>query len=615
MTPERSPVARVFVGIWRFINGARIVFLNLVFFFIVFLIFGALFATGEALVIKPNTALVLQPSGRVVEEFTGSPLDHALQKATEGDVMETRLRDMVTAIRRAGDDDRISVLVIDPSRMWGIGLAALHEVEAAVRSFRESGKPVIAIGDLLGQHQYYLAALADEVWLNPEGLVWLDGYSIYRQYYREALDRLSVEVNLFRAGEYKSAGEPWVRNEMSAQAREANLYWLGGLWQEYIDGVSRQRGLPPDELKRAVDEFANRLEINDGDFAELARAMGLVDQLVTSSQAYQELATMSAPDPLGAGFRQIGVEDYLFATNLEKPRAAGDKVAVVVVQGEIINGSVERGYIASETTVARLRDLAGRPDVVSVVLRIDSPGGDAFASEKIRTELQALRLAGKTVVVSMGNVAASGGYWIAMAADEVWASPASITGSIGVYGLAPRFHESLERIGVRTDGVGTTPLSGQFDLTQPLDPQVARIYRNTVNRIYDDFISIVASARNMPGEAVRAVAGGRVWSGAQALERGLVDRTGTLQEAIEAAGRIAGLGTDFTIEYQESELSALEMFLLDLAGDVSVRSGIFGATVPSLPGQVLGSFQKDLEMFSRSTERLTVVSHCWCRIE
>ncbi len=615
MTSERSPAARVFMGIWRFINGARIVFLNLVFFLIVFLIVGALLSTSEALVVEPNTALLLQPSGRVVEEYTGTPLDHALQKATEGEVMETRLRDLVTAIQRAKDDERISVLVIDPSRLWGIGLAALHEIEAAVREFRDSGKPVIALGDILGQHQYYLAALADEVWLNPEGLVWLDGYAIYRQYYGELLQKLSVEVNLFRAGEFKSAGEPWVRNDMSPEARESNLHWLGSLWQQYIEGIARHRGLPADELRIAIEQVAERLQAVGGDFGELARDMGLVDRLMSESQAIHELASMSAPDRNGGGFRHIGVHDYLLATKLDHERSKGQKVVVVIAQGEIIHGDAERGFIASETTVAKLRALARRTDVAAVVLRIDSPGGDAFASEKIRSEAQALRDAGKTVVVSMGNVAASGGYWIAMAADEVWASPSSITGSIGVYGLAPRFHQSLERIGVHTDGVGTTPLAGQFDLTRPLDPELEKIYRTTVERIYQEFIGIVADARNLTTGEVHEVARGRVWSGSQALEEQLVDRTGTLQDAIDAAGRIAGLGTEFVTEFEEAELTPLELFLLDLAGGVAARSGLFGGRAPSLAGRILGTFHKDLDFLGRTAGRLTITSHCWCRIE
>lgn len=615
MTAERSPIARFFSGVWRVINGARIVFLNLVFFGIVFLIIGALMSGGEALVIQSNTALVVQPSGRVVEEYTGSAFDHAVQKATEGMILETRLRDLVAAIRQAKDDSRISVLVIDPSKMWGIGLAALHEIEEAVRDFRQSGKPVIAIGDILGQHQYYLAALADEVWLNPEGLVWLDGYAVYRQYYREALEKLSVEVNLFRVGDYKSAGEPWVRNDMSPEAREANLFWLGGLWQQYLEGISRHRGLPSEELRTSVEQFAEKLDMQNGDFAALAKDIGLVDKLIGSSDAYQQLATMSAPENDGAGFRQISVDDYLLATSLEKISAGEQKVVIVVAQGEIVQGHMEQGYIASEATVAQLRSLSRKPEVAAVVLRIDSPGGDAFASEKIRSELQALRTAGKTVVVSMGNVAASGGYWIAMAADEVWASPASITGSIGVYGLAPRIHQSLERIGVRTDGVGTTPLAGNFDISQPMVPELEKIYRSTVARTYEEFIEIVAEARNMSADSVREVAQGRVWNGAQALERGLVDHTGSLQDAINAAGRIAGLGTDFKAEYEEAELSALELFLLDLAGDVMAKTPLASGWGMTLPGAILGGFQRDLEFLGRLNGQLNVTSHCWCRME
>jgi len=617
MSAERSGVARFFLGIWRIIDGARKVFLNLVFFLIVFLIFGLFFASSESLVVQSKSALLVQPSGRVVEEYTGSPLDQALQKASEGRVMETRLRDVVAAIRRARNDSKITLLVIDPSHLWGIGLAALQEIEAAVEDFRESGKPVIAVGDLLGQQQYYLAALADEVWLNPEGLVWMDGFSVYRQYYQELLEKLSVEVNLFRAGEYKSAGEPWIRNDMSAQAREANLSWLRSLWQLYTDGISLQRGLRPAELRESIAEFPDRLEAVGGDFAQLALEMGLVDRLITESQAAQELATLSAPEFNEMGYRHIAIDDYLLTTSLQRLEKPGQKVAVVVAQGDIVQGHAESGYVASEPTIARLRKLSSRSDVATVVLRVDSPGGDALASEKIRVELQALRDAGKPVVISMGNVAASGGYWISMAADEVWASPTTITGSIGVYAMAPRINKSLDRIGVHTDGVGTTPLAGQFDPTRELDPDVARIYQFSIERTYDEFINLVAKARNMTPEAVDEVARGRVWTGTQALELGLVDHTGTLQQAIDSAGRMAGLGTDFAVEYEESELSALEMFLLDMAGDVMVRAGGFSSWRWSnvFQGQIFGSFQRDLRLFNRATGGLVIESHCWCRIE
>jgi len=615
MTSEQSSVKRFFLGIWRFIDGARIVFLNLVFFLIVFLILGALFSSGETFVVQPSTALLVQPTGRVVEEYTQTPLDQALQKASTGKLMETRLRDVVAAIRRARDDSRITVLVIDPSLMSGIGLASLQEIEAAVQDFRESGKPVIAMGEIMGQQQYYFAALADEIWLDPEGLVWIDGFAVYRHYYRELLEKLSVEVNLFRAGEYKSAGEPYIRDDMSSQAREANLYWLGSLWQQYLEGVSRHRGLPLEDLTDAIEAFPDRLAAAGGDFALLARDLGLADRLVSRTQAYLDLAVKSAPDQNGLGFRQIGIDDYLRATRFRSVKIEGKKVAIVVAQGEIIQGQEQRGFVAAEPTVERMRDLSRRQDVEAVVLRIDSPGGDAFASEKIRRAAQALRDAGKTVVVSMSNVAASGGYWIAMAADEVWASPSSITGSIGVYGLVPRVHQSLEKIGVHTDGVGTTPLAGQFDITLPLDPQLEQIYRTTVDRIYEDFITIVSEARELPDYDVREVAQGRVWSGSQALERGLVDRLGTLQQAIDSAGRIAGLGSDFTTEYEESEVSPFEAFLLEIAGGVMARTTVFDGWDQNIPIQILGGFQDDLAFISRTTGQLTVASHCWCRIE
>jgi protease-4 len=615
MTSNRSFISRFFLGVWHFVNGTRKLVLNLVFLFILYLVFVALIDTDETYIVQPDTALILQPYGDVVEQYSGTPLDFVLQQATEASRTETRLRDLVEAVRRASDDDKIVRLVIDPTYLRRIGLASLLELEAAIAEFKTTGKPVVALADNLGQQQYFLASMADEIWLNPKGMVWIDGFSAYRQFYREGLDKLEVEVNLFRAGKFKSAMEPWIRNDMSPEAKEANLFWIGNLWQQYLEAVARQRGMQLENLSDGINHFADRLESVDGDFAQFALDLGLVDKLINRPEANMALANLGAAGEGSEGYRQVGFENYLALTAAQHTPASARKIVIMVAEGEIVRGTQPQGTVGAITLSQKLRSLAEDKDVKAVVLRINSPGGDAFASEKIRREIQALKEMGKTVVVSMGNVAASGGYWIAMAADEVWASPSSITGSIGVYGILPTFSRPLEKLGIHTDGVGTTALAGKLRLDRPLDPDIRRIFQYATERTYDDFITLVAESRQMSTEAVQEVAQGRVWSGSQAKQRGLVDHTGTLQQSVDAAARIAGLGSDYNAVYDEWELSALEAFLFEMVGSVTARFDLGITGLERLHSTLLENIISDLKVLARSNDGITIAAHCLCDVE
>jgi protease-4 len=409
--------------------------------------------------------------------------------------------------------------------------------------------------------------------------------------------------------------EPWIRNDMSPEARENALLWIGNLWQQYLEAVSRHRGLPLEDLSEAVNDFAARLEAADGDFAEMALNIGLVDRLVSRPEALLTLAQEGAPGTGSDGFRQIDVQNYLALTELQQAPVAADRVAIVVAEGEIVRGVQPQGVVGAVSVSENLQALAEKRDVKAVVLRVDSPGGDAFAAEKIRRELQALKEMGKTIVVSMGDVAASGGYWIAMGADEVWASPSTITGSIGVYGILPTFSRPLEKIGIHTDGVGTTELAGKLRLDRPLDPDLKRIFQHATERIYEDFISLGADSRQMAEPAVLEVAGGRVWSGLQAKERGLIDRTGTLQDAVDAAARIAGLGSDYEAVYQERELTPFESFLVEITGGVMLRLGLADSGLPILRDSLLDKLLGDLGMLARTSSGLMIAAHCLCDVE
>jgi len=615
MTADRSIISRFFLGIWHLIDGARKVVLNLVFLLILYFVAMAFVDSGDTLLIQPDTALILQPYGNVVEQYSGTPLDYALQQATETSRTETRLRDMVEAVRRAKDDDRIIRLVIDPTYLGRIGLASQLELEAAIEDFKGSGKSVIALADNLGQQQYFLAAMADEIWLNPEGMVWIDGFSAYRQFYAEGLDKLEVEVNLFRVGKFKSAMEPWIRNDMSPEAKEANLFWIGSLWQQYLEAVSLQRGIPLENLSDAINNFADGLEAVDGDFARFALELGLVDKLVSRPEANLELESLGAEGEGSEGFRQVGFENYLALTEMQRRPAKSRKIVIVVAEGEIVRGEQPQGMIGAVTLSEKLRSIAEDKDVKAVVLRINSPGGDAFASEKIRREIQALKEMGKTVVVSMGNVAASGGYWIAMGADEVWASPSTITGSIGVFGILPTFSKPMAKLGIHTDGIGTTEMAGKLRLDRPLDEDIRRIFQYATERTYDDFVNLVAQSRNMSTGAVHEVAQGRVWSGSQAKDRGLIDQTGTLQQAVDAAARIAGLGSDYHAVYDEWKLSPFETFLFEMVGSAMTRFDLGVSGLNRMHSTLLESILSDLGMLARNGEGLKIVAHCLCDVE
>lgn len=615
MSSNRSVFSRFFLGIWRFVDGARRLTINLVFLFIIYIVILAVISTDETLIIQPDTALVLQPYGNVVEQYSGTPLDRVLEQATDATRSETRLRDLVDSVRRAANDSRIVRLVIDPTYLGRIGLASQLELEAAIAEFKATGKPVVALADNLGQQQYLLASMADEIWMNPEGMIWIDGFSAYRQFYREGVDKLEVEVNLFRVGKYKSAMEPWIRNDMSEESKEANLFWISSLWQQYLESVSRQRGIPLENLSDAINHFADRIAATNGDFSQFAMELGLVDQLVNRPEANLALASLGAAGEGSEGFRQVNFEDYLSLTGKPPRSDSSGKIVVVVAEGEIVRGNQPQGMIGAVTLSQKLRALAEDKEVKAVVMRINSPGGETFASEKIRREIQALREMGKTVVASMGDIAASGGYWIAMASDEVWASPSTITGSIGVFGILPTFSRPLAKLGIHTDGVGTTAMAGKLRLDRPLDPDLRRIFQYAVENTYADFITLVSDARQMSRAEVEEVAQGRVWSGSQAKERGLVDQTGTLQQSIDAAARIAGLGTDYHVVYDQWELSPFEAFLYNMTSSAISRFDLRISGVQGLHNTLLENILGDLSMLARNSGGLNIAAHCLCDVE
>lgn len=615
--PARKPffLWRLIRGFWDALNFGRRLVLNALFVFLLLLFAAALFQSAPPL--QDKTALVLAPNGVLVEQFSAAPFERAVGKLTGDGVPEVQLRDMLRAIEAAANDPRIDRIVLRPDTLLGAGFASLREVGAALQRFRETGKEVIAYADFMEQRQYYLAAFADEVYLHPEGVFWIEGLASYRSYFREAIeDKLKAKVHLFRAGSFKAFGEPFVRDQASPEALEADRVWMGDIWDRYLVEIAQARGLEAAALQATIDSSAEALEAAEGDFAALAESRGLIDQRITPDQLEALLIERGAEEE--DSFRQVDFTAYLGVLDRERlPIDVRPQVAVVVAEGEIVDGEQPPGTIGGESTAALLRQAHDDEEVRAVVLRINSPGGSAFASELIRRELDLLREAGKPVIASMGDVAASGGYWITLGADEVLADPSTITGSIGVFGLLPTFPDSLESIGVRIDGIGTTAIAGALDPRRPLDPQVGRMIQASVNKTYGDFIGRTAEYREMQPEAVDAVAQGRVWTGAQAEGHGLIDRLGGLEDALASAAERAGLsGDEYQVRYVEPELDPWEQFFVNLGQqNALLRSAAQLGLLPALAEpRTASELRPWLRWIAQPGAPLRTAAHCLCKL-
>ena len=627
--PRRNPIASFFVGLWDVMNFTRRLILNLVFFGLLFLVLIVMMVAmgkgaSSAKILQDRTTLVIAPEGRLVEQYSTDPVSRALAKAVgDSNAEEIQLRDLIRAIEAARDDKKIERVVLELDKLQPSGFASMREVAAALQDLRASGKQLVAFSENMGQSQYLLAAQADEVYLDPMGSLLLEGLGRYRQYYREGLqDKLGVDVHLFKVGEYKSAAEPYVLDAASPQAKEADLFWMNDVWQRYLGDIARARKLDAAQLAAGIDTLPEGIAAAGGDLARFALQQKLVDGLKTREEVEALLTDRGVADSdADGGFRQIALGDYL--TQVDARRSPIDhrpQVAVVVAEGEIAGGDLPAGRVGGVSTSALLRAARDDDDVKAVVLRVDSPGGEVFASEQIRREVDALKAAGKPVVVSMGDLAASGGYWISMNADRIYADESTITGSIGIFGMIPNFARSLDKIGVHTDGVGTTRFAGAFDVTRPMDPAVGRVVQSVIDKGYADFTGKVAQARGRDVDAIDEVARGRVWSGAQAKERGLVDAFGGLKAAIaDAAGR-AKLGDPdkYRVNYIEKAATPFAQFMTGFAGsragawmlsDSSMARLMLARTMPEMDAQL--RFVEDA-VKDRNGAPVKALAYCFC---
>jgi len=600
--------------IWRILEGIRKV-LHLA---LMLIIFGfVLAALHTSIPIVPRSAaLVIAPQGELVEQLSGDSVRRAFGEASGGPDPETLLRDVTDAIAAAKTDSRIKLIVLDLDELGASGLSKLQEIGAALRDFRVSGKRVIAIGDSFSQAQYYLAAQAGEVYLDPMGEVSVHGFSYYRMYFKDAIDKLQVDSNVFRAGTFKSYTDQFSRSDMAPSEREETSLWLESLWNAYSQDVTHARSLPATALKDFIAAQPASLQAVNGDMAKMALQRGLVTALKSRRQVADDLKGLVGEDDHNHSFNGIGMSQYLASVRSRRAlkSKSDSKVGIVVASGEIFDGRQLPGKIGGDSTSDLLREARYDNAVKAVVLRVDSPGGSEFASEKILREVQALRKAGKPVVVSMSTYAASGGYYIAAAANQIFASPTTITGSIGVFSYLPTFQRTLEKLGVKVDGLGTTPLAGDMRIDRALGPVTKQLLQASVDHAYQQFLRRVADGRKRSVEDVDKIAQGRVWAGVDAQRIGLVDHLGGLKDATDAAAKLAQLGSDYGVDYIETELSLRQQLLMQIRSQ-TVRAAELAGLMPQRSDfeRMLDPLLEQARVMARLKDPRGLYSYCWCR--
>lgn len=573
-------IAGCFKWTWRILNFIRNMVLNIFFILLVLVCVGvwmqfksnAVENTGRGALLMDITGVVVdKPStsgkfGALAREMLGSNSDR---------LQENSLFDIVQTIRQAKDDRNITGIVLDLKNFAGADQPSMQYIGKALREFRDAGKPVYAVGDSYTQGQYYLASFANKIYLSPQGVVDLHGFATNGLYYKSLLERLKVSTHIFRVGTYKSAVEPFIRDDMSPAAREADNRWIGELWQNYLNTVAANRQISPQQLFPGAQAILAGLRSVDGDTAQYALNNKLVDTLADSSEIEKALSKQFGWSKADNNYRATSMYDY----SVKTPADTGNSIAVIFANGAIVDGEETAGNVGGDTTAAQIRDARLDSKVKAIVLRVNSPGGSVSASEVIRAELAAARAAGKPIVVSMGGMAASGGYWISTPADYIIANPSTLTGSIGIFGMINTFENSLDSVGIHTDGVSTSPLA-DVSLTKTLPQEVQDMVQLSIESGYKRFINLVAKSRHTTPEQVDKIAQGHVWTGQDAKTNGLVDSLGDFDDAVAKAAELAKL-KQWHIDYYQQDPSFFAMVLSSVNG--SVRAALPEALQAYLP--------------------------------
>ena len=574
-------IAGFFKWTWRLLNFVRELVLNLFFIFLVLVGVGIWMQLSDGNTSQQTArgALLLDISGVIVDKPSSTNrlgvIGRQLFGASSDRLQENSLFDIVNTIRQAKDDRNITGIVMDLKNFAGADQPSMQYIGKALREFRDSGKPVFAVGDSYSQGQYYLASFANKIWLSPQGTVDLHGFATNGLYYKSLLDKLKVSTHVFRVGTYKSAVEPFIRDDMSPAAREADSRWIGELWQNYLNTVAANRQIPAQQVFPGAQAMLDGLSKVDGDTAKYALDNKLVDALASNAEVEKALTKQFGWSKAENNYRAISYYDY----SLKTPADTGDGIGVVFANGAIMDGEETPGNVGGDTTASQIRDARLDPKVKAIVLRVNSPGGSVSASEVIRSELAAAKAAGKPVVVSMGGMAASGGYWISTPASYIVANPSTLTGSIGIFGVINTVENSLDSIGVHTDGVATSPLA-DVSVTKSLPPEVQQMMQLSIENGDKRFITLVADARKSTPAQIDKIAQGHVWTGQDAKANGLVDSLGDFDDAIAKAAELAKL-KQWHLEYYQDEPTFFDRIMDSMSG--SVRAMLPEAIQAMLP--------------------------------
>lgn len=611
MRPIWEIIVTVFKFSWRVLNFIRELVFNTIFILLFLLVIGsvALYQSDS----KPEKnyfgALYVDLQGVVVDQVsTPDPfgrMSRELLGTSSSRMQENSLFDIVDAIRTATTDDRVTGMVLRLDNLVGADQPSLAYIGKAIEEFKTSGKPVYAIGDSFSQPQYYLASFADDIYLSPQGSIGIFGFSTNSIYYKSLLEKLKISSHIFRVGTYKSAVEPLMRDDMSPEARDANQQWLNALWGNYLSTLANNRKTTDKQIFPGADAILAQLRAVKGNSAQYALKQKLVDKIYTREESENILSKHFGWNKEDKQFNNISIYDYSAQTANTAVSNTGN-IAVIVVQGAIMDGPQTPGIAGGDTIAAQIRDARLDDNIKAIVLRVNSPGGSVSASDLIRSELASVRAAGKPVVVSMGGMAASGGYWISTPANYIIASPSTLTGSIGIFGVINTFENSLESIGVYTDGVSTSPLA-DISLTKGISPQFADMMQITIENGYETFIGLVAQSRHKTPAEIDKIAQGRVWIGQDALKNGLVDQLGDFDDAVMKAAELAKIDS-VELDWMKPELSFMDQLLLELT--TNVQAAMPDVLQAFLPPAVATDIRQQAQFFLKMNDPQNRYAFC-----
>ena len=594
---------------WRLLNFIREFILNLFLIFIIVICVGIYLQVHRSAPEPGKGALLVDLTGVVVEKPSMNnkfrQIGRELLGASSNRLQENSLFDLVNLLRAAKEDQNITGLVLSLKDFAGADPTSLQYIGKALREFRDSGKPIFAVGDSYNQSQYFLASFANKIYLTPQGAVDLHGLATNNLYYKSLLDKLKVNTHIFRVGTYKSAVEPFLRDDMSPAARDADSRWLGQIWAHYLDTVAANRQITPQQLFPGAPAMLANLKAVDGDTAQFALHNKWVDTVASRYAIETELTKTFGWNKQKKAINAVSMYDY----QMQKPSEKGEQIAVIFADGAIIDGPETPGSVGGDTTAGQIRDARLDPHIKAIVFRINSPGGSVSASELIRSELEAARESGKPVVVSMGGMAASGGYWISTPANYIIAAPSTLTGSIGIFGVINTFEDTLGSIGVHTDGVSTSPLA-DLSVTKALPPEFSQMMQLNIENGYKNFITLVGKARNKTPEEVDKIAQGHVWIGSDAKTNGLVDQLGDFDDAVAKAAELAKL-KQYHLNWYIEEPSLIDLVLSQTSASIYARlPATIQAWLPAPSGQIAALFSAQPGLLTNLNDPQNRYAYC-----